>query len=371
MAKMSESMAEEWAKWLEKERSNLEVLEQRIEELSTNHQSPEGFQYIKFWAETDEISSLLETMQPLPRNEKIRLQGMLDSICHDIKKQQQRERREQQAQSRQSREEIEEKMNQAQTMADSAPDDIKTLNKAQALLKSAHESLKDGGGDNEAKSLSQKAALMRNDRQACWDKWREINDLIHERRQAIWDRNYQHIEGRVRNAVAEASDGNPHEGLKKIKGVQKDLKAMALNREHREEIKNTLNEAWDKAIFKVNEIREEKQRKFEGWLSQTEGQLEQLEEQLKLNQEESSRIQAEIEQFKEAIQSVRARDYGDSLREKIAGRRARLKELEVLNRQIEGRIQALRVKIEGQRDNSAPKTSYTNGPAEPPSTNSA
>ena len=341
-------MAEEWEKWVDKEKSNIETIEQRIEDLSSRYENLDGFRYREFWDEANQIPKLIESLTPLPPNERERLLETHDHICKRIKKKQQQEWEVRREQSKQNRKSIEQKVQEAHSLAESAPEDMKTLSKAQSLLKEALALLKSDGKNDGAESGSAPIhGLLREDREDCWDKWKEANDLVHNCRQVIWSKNYEQIHPETQATLDEANDGNPHQALEKIKKVQQRLRNASLSKTHREELRATLNSAWDIAIFKVNEIRDEKRQKYEEWMSRMEGQLEALTGQFQENQATVSKLQDEVEQFKEAIQSIRSREYGDKIREEIAKKREKIKELEVINRQLEGKIQAVKGKLEG------------------------
>ena len=345
---MIESMAEEWEKWIDKERTNIEIIEQRIEGLSSKYVDSDNFQYREFWDEANQIPELIESLIPLPPDEKDRLLETYDYLCKRIKKKQQQEWQDLRDQSKLNRETIEQKVQEAHSLAESAPEDMHILSKAQIMLKEALAMLKNGTNANsQTGNFQRTSGLLREDREDCWIKWKETNDLIHKSRQIIWDRNYNQIHPETQIAFNEANDGNPHQALEKIKKVQQLMKNASLSKIQRDELRNTLNNAWDIAIFKVNAIRDEKRQKYEEWMSRVEGQLEAMTGQFQENEGVISKLQSEVEQFKEAIQSIRSREYGDKLRDEIAKKREKIKELEVVNRQLEGKIQVLKGKIEG------------------------
>ncbi|MFA4837713.1 MAG: hypothetical protein WC749_16810, partial [Dehalococcoidia bacterium] len=186
MTEMTESMAVEWEKWLGLERTNIETLEKRIASFSANHDSPEGFRYREFWVEAKEVADMIETLTPLPRDEKERLQERYEGICGEVKRKQAQERKKQEqewqvrrAQSKQERGLIEAKIDEALSAIESAPEDIPTLSKAQLVLKEALALLKGNtevtvpADESKAKEATQSnSKLLRDDRQECWQKWR-------------------------------------------------------------------------------------------------------------------------------------------------------------------------------------------------------
>ncbi|MFP3975463.1 MAG: hypothetical protein ACLFVK_04480 [Dehalococcoidia bacterium] len=347
---MSELMAKEWAEWLEREKSNVETLESKLENLSSNHGGPGGFQYQEFWAEANELAELFDSLTPLPQQDKDRLWDQYLRICDEVKKREAKQLEARKSQSTQKRQLIEQKIAEAASVAESAPDDIQTLSQAQSYLKEALSLLK-GKPDDQSASADDEAssphtwALMRRDRQVCWDKWREVNDTIHSRRQAIWDSNYEQIEKDAKAALEEANGRNPYEALEMVKAAQSRLKEIALSKTQRDEMKTLLSQAWDTAIGRVNEIREKRRKKQEEWLNQKQNEVQELANQLRENEETHSKLQDEVEKLKEAIHGSRSKEYGDKLRTQIAEKRRKIRDIERENRQLEERIEEAKNKL--------------------------
>jgi hypothetical protein len=366
----TESMAGEWEKWLALERANVETLQKRLKGLSSNHDRPEGFRHREFWAEASEISGLLETLTPLPPGEKEKLQTEYDRICRETKRRQEKEQqthREQarqvqekrerewkgrRAQSKQMRDSIEAKIQEALASAESVPEDIATLTKAQSSLKEALVLLK---GEREGPDATDKPAetvqvnssssLLREDEQACWEKWRTANDSIFARRKALWDRSYSQLQPESKAALNEASTGDPFQALEKVKEAQSHLKESPLNKSQREEIKSTLNSAWDMAIAKVNGIRETKRKKHEDWLGRMRIQVERWANVLQENKEEISELEGQIKRHQAEIKAARSPEYSDTLRNLVKEKHQKIREIKESGKELEERISSVREKL--------------------------
>ena len=349
---MTESMAAEWEKWIEQEKTNREAIEKQLSDLSAFNDSPSEFRYREFWDLARQISETIKTVSPLPDNDRDNLQRDFDRICRETKKRQVNERETRMANSKQNRDAILGKVGEAISIAEAGTEDIQSLNKAQALLSEALGWLKNGGGKSNAADDNSEATpvsndLMRDDRQICWDKWREANEMVFGHRQAIWEQNYDQVDPGAKAALDEANDGDPFRSLEKVKEAQKKLKETPLSKTQREDIRNILNSAWEIAIEKVNTIREEKKRNYEEWLERMEGQLNDWTSQFEQNTQTITNLQAEIEVIKEQIQSARAKEVGDKLRDQIAEKRQEIRGLERTNSQLEEKIQAIKNKLDG------------------------
>ncbi len=359
---MTESMAEEWEKWIAQEKTNIEAVEDRLEELSLKLKTTTNFQYKTFWDEANEIPALIESLSPLPPNDKDRLMDEYDRVCKGMKRKQEQEWQARKGQSQENRIAIENKIQEALTYAEGAGDDTQALTKAQAMLKEAITWLKDKGENDSASTepIPSGSVLMREDQQSCWDKWRAANDLVFNSRQSIWDSGYEQVIPKAKAALEEATNGDSFHTLEMVKAVQIELKEISLNRTQREEIRGILNDAWEVAIAKVNEIRGEKKRRYEEWLGHMESDLAEMTTQYDQNEQARAKCLEEIEELKEGIQSARAKEVGDKLREQIAEKRDKMKKFERSNMQLEEKIAKAKERLENQ--SSSPKERRPNRP---------
>lgn len=357
---MAESMAVEWEKWLETEKSNIEALEKRIQGLATGFEHAEGFRFREFWAEADAISQMFETLAPLPQDDRERLQAEYDRVCGETKRKQAEERKKRErdwhvrrVQSRKIQQLIEGKVQAALDRAESAPDDMAALAEAQSLLTEALGVLKNIQGKPESAGEaaavspeSQKGGdMLREDRQACWEKWRAANDLIFSRRQAIWERSYGLVKPEADAALAEANDGDPFQALQKVKQAQSHFKESQLSKSQREEVKTILNSAWDVAIAKANKIREEKRTRHEKWLGRMESNIGGWTNSLQKNKEEITELEEQIKRLQAEIRSARSPDHAAALRDWIKQKRLQIAEIEKGRTDLEDRIKFAREKL--------------------------
>jgi len=346
---MTETMSSEWEKWLDQERQNIETLQTRIEALSSSYATEEGFQYREFWDEAKEIDGLFDSLTPLPPEVRDELRAKYNRICGEVKKRQDTEWQGRKVDSKQSRQLIEEKILKALSHAEASPEDITVLAEAQTQLSQVLSWLKGNGKESDPTAQRQETPdgrkLLRGDGQACWDKWRAANDFVFGRRQAIWERNYQQVQPQVQAAVDEANDGDPFQALDKVKEAQTFLKENPLSKACREEVRAGLNGAWDVAIAKVNEIREEKRSKHEKWQGRMESNLGRWSDVLQKNKEEASDLEDQIKRLQSEIKSSTSPEYSQTLRDWIGEKRLKLKEINASMADLEERIGFVREKL--------------------------
>ena len=347
---MSESMSAEWEKWLTQERSNVEHIESRLATLSLSVENHGAPRYREFWIDANEISNMLNTLTPFPEEDKERLSAQHKRICREVKKRQDEEWQARRAQSKQMRASIEEKIQNACACADSAPDDADNLTKAQASLSETLALLKNNGEcdpppSDTAGASSSYSGLLQEDRGYCWEKWKEANDAVFARRQAIWDRNYEVINPDARAACEEANSGDPFQALEKVKETQGRLKDVQLSRTQREEVRNTLNSAWETAITKANTIREKKRKRHEEWLVRMEGNVAQWTDMLRRNKETALEMTDQVRKLSGEIRNAISKEHADMLRDWIAEKRQKIKEINEMNTELEEKIASAKEKL--------------------------
>ncbi|MDY6911945.1 MAG: hypothetical protein SVM79_06305 [Chloroflexota bacterium] len=346
---MTESMAEEWEKWLDGEKSNLEMLKKQIDELARKYEDPAQFQYREFWDDANKVAESIKTLSPLPEDDRERLQSSYNRICREAKKRQEQEWQSLRVQSKQRRDKIEAKIREAWTCADAAPNDSEVLSKAQALLSEALAWLKNGG-DRPAPAAERAQTrpvegFLRDDRQACWDKWKEANDTIFGRRQAIWEQNYEQVHPEANIALEEANNGDPFYTLEKVKEVQSQLKEKPLSKVQREEVRGILNSAWEIAIAKVNVIRDENRRKHEEWQRRMQGYVEQWTDTIRKNKEMISELEEQIKSLQLDAKTSHSPDYAETVRAWIGEKRQSIREISESNKELEEKTQSTRSKL--------------------------
>ena len=176
-------------KWNEKAKSNASAIEHEIESLNNGHWNLFKRQYPEFWAHAKEISGMFKTMKPLLREDRERLWAKFNSTCEETKRTQEREKYSARADSKQKRDLVESKIKEAYYQAKGAGS-ISDLSQAKSLLNEALQWMKDGwGGFNVATQLTSlsEGKLTREDRDQCWEKWKETNEIIKFRRQELWE----------------------------------------------------------------------------------------------------------------------------------------------------------------------------------------
>ena len=354
---MFSEMQRAMEQWDEQEKANADALEQQIEALSLHGSASPELQDGEFWARAKEISSIFKTLRPLQKTDQDRLWARFSRICEEMKVTQEQEREYRRDQSSQKRNQIEAKIEEVHSLATSA-EDVDGLSKAKGSLDELLAWLRNDqssaevteAADTSAESSSSDEAsnevrLLREDRQACWVKWREVNDIIQRRRQEMWDSNYHELKTEAAEALKISCDGNPYDGLAAVREIQENMRAAQMSKSQREEIRQLLNDAWEKSMVRVNEVSEERKIKHQEWLDRMEGHLERWTDLMRKNEDVIARLEDQIHHLEEEANNARTDEYAERVQGWIGEKRQKIKDIQETNRGLEEKINSVKDRI--------------------------
>ncbi|MGH9822002.1 MAG: hypothetical protein ACREDR_01915 [Blastocatellia bacterium] len=189
-------------------------------------------QYKEFWEHVKEIHQLFKTLKPLFREDRERLWTRFDEICKQTKDAQTREQNARKNNSQWKRRIVESKITAAYQAVHYAQD-TDELRRARGLLSEAREIMKDSwDGLGHIGGFTPFAAqgpliLTREDREACWQHWKEVEDYLNQRwrafseeRDRVLSNNYAHFKSQPNHAqnVAYNGDGLIESGFLRQRG---------------------------------------------------------------------------------------------------------------------------------------------------------
>ncbi len=337
-------------KWNEQAKSNASAIEHEIESLKNGHWNLFKRQYREFWAHAKEISGMFKTMKPVLREDRERLWAKFSSTCEETKRTQEREKESRRAASKQKRDLVESKIKEAYYQAKGAQSSS-DLSEAKSLLNKALQWMKDGwGGFNVATDLVETALgnegkLTREDRDQCWEKWKEVNEIIKFRRQELWELNYNHFRSKASDALNTAHYGDPREAKSKVKDVQREMKGTQMSKPQFQEIHDLLDDAWQKATSRLQEAYREGQRKHEEWLDRIQGHIERWSDLIQKNEDIISRIEEQIDRCQDMERDARSPEFADTVRGWIEEKYRKISDIRETNRELEEKIHSAKSKI--------------------------
>ena len=327
-------------KWNELAKSNASAIGHEIESLKNGHWNLFKRQYREFWTHAKEISGMFKTMKPLLREDRERLWAKFNSICEEAKRTQEREKESRRIDSKQKRELVESKIKEAYYQAKGARSSS-DLSQAKSLLNEALQWMKNGwGGFNVASQLVSlsEGKLTREDRDQCWEKWKEANEVIKFRRQELWESNYNYFRSKASDALNTAHYGDPREAKSKVKDVHLKMKGTQMSKSQFQEIHDLLDDAWQKAKSRLQE-------KHEEWRDRTEGHIERWSDLIQKNEGVIFGIENDIDRCKEEERNARSSEHADRVRGWIEEKYQKINDIRATNRELEEKISSAKSKI--------------------------
>jgi ElaB/YqjD/DUF883 family membrane-anchored ribosome-binding protein len=325
----------------EQAKSNASSIEHEIESLKQNHRG----QPHEFWAHAKEISGMFKMLKPLLQEDREALWAEFSSICESAK----REMESRQDHSKQKRDIIESKIQEARYQAQGAGT-FSELSEAKSMLNEALQWMKDGwGGFNIPTEMFQtllgnEGKLLREDRDQCWEKWKEANDAIKYKRQELCNLNYDHFHSKAYDALNTAHY-NPREAKSMVIEIQQEMKGTQMTKPQFQEIHDVLNNAWQEANSRLKEAYQEKQRKHHEWLERMQEHIERWSELIEKNEDVIAGIEKDIDRCEEMEAEARTGEFGDTVRGWIEEKYKKIEDIRETNRELEEKIRSVESKI--------------------------
>lgn len=327
-------------------KSSASQIEREIEGLRYNHRDSSApflsirYHYREFWAHAREISQLFKSSRLL-REDRERLWESYREICEEVRRKQNEERGE----SERSREILQSLITDAYFRSEGATS-RQDLDQAKSM-------------QSETLRLMKERRLSRDDREKLWKYWKEVSGKITFRRQELQQSSYLHVREGARRCHSTAYNGDPYQALREIREVSGDLRGAYLDRDRRSEIRDTLNDAWKRAMSRIAETKEEKKRKHEEWLrrkeererkhrewrARTEANIERWESNVEKAERVLSRLEANIDRLEDMAANARTDAYADRVRGWIQENYQRIQSIRESVREFESKIHSARSRL--------------------------
>ena len=212
----------------------------------------------------------------------------------------------------------------------------------------------------QALALLKESLMLKEDGDHCWNYWRDVNEKMGSKHQGIQRAAYDEAKRDADKYVGDTNQGNPYEILQGIKDVQKNLANLYLSREQREELRRTLNDAWDRAQARIGEIREERREQRERWVKQQEERKERHDEwrrrmavnlerwdgDIKTAEEEISQLEQGIHGLQEEVAQATKAEYASVLEKMITGKRGEIAKIKDRIADLHRRIEDVKGSLE-------------------------
>jgi len=153
--------------------------------------------------------------------------------------------------------------------------------------------------------------LLKADRDALWEYWKQANQEIINRRQQLQQSSYLNARERASSCLSPAYYGDPYEALDKIKDVQNYMRGMYMHKDQWQDIRSTLDDAWSKARSRIGEIKEQKRAKYEDWRRRMEDHMDRWEGNIGRAEDAISKIEDNIDKLEDMAANAKTSEFED------------------------------------------------------------
>lgn len=321
--------------------SEIEALHARLRESNTN--------FGDFWRRVREINGFFQTLKPLLPEDRQRLWAQLDRTCAEAKERQAENKRNwenRKAVSANKRSLVESKIREAYFQAKGGSD-APELSKAGELLKTALEWMKAGwSGFTPTTQLFalDDGKMTKADHDACWERWKEANEMLQSKRQELGERNFSHYRGEAEDAIGTA-EYDPRRAKEKVQAIQKAIHGTIMNGDQFTEVRRLLDKAWKHASEKQGELHDNWKKRQEDWKERQTANLRRKRELISQAEDFIGRMEEQIDHCRDLEANARSDGYANTVRgwieEKydiIREKRRFISELEEQIREIESKL---------------------------------
>ena len=333
----------------EESKLNVSTLQREIENLKSGHWNMFKRQYREFWDHAKQISGMFKTLKPLLPQDREQLWAEFNSICEEVKREKQRESESRITDSKNKRDLVESKIREAYFQAKGARSSSE-LSEAKVLLNKALDWMKNGwSGFNLSTqivgSMFSEGKMLKTDSDACWEQWKEANEVIKFRRQELGDIDYNRFRSKASEAMNAAHHGEAREAKSKVKELQGEMKEAQMSRSQFQEIRGMLDSAWQKANSHLEEAYREGQRKHEEWVSRTLGHIERWNELIHKNEDVVSRIEQQIEKCRDMERDAKSSEFAETVRGWIEEKYSKISDIRESIKELEEKIRSAKNKL--------------------------
>jgi hypothetical protein len=288
--------------------------------------------YRAFWQKARDLAALFKESR-LPHREREELWRRYSRLCEQLKALQEREREDRETRSRRAKDEILSLLREAGRYADGARD-FKDLAESRARLAKAMELMKE-------------RFLLKGDRDACWEQWREIDARVGHRRHDLTSLHYDVMRQRISEVSNAAVYGDPHEAMNQIRSLQQAIKTTDLTKEQRSLLRESLQQWWDRAVARLAERRRERERKHLEWQRQMAEKIERLESLRDKNEQIVRALEDQISDLEGKISSSWNEDWASRARGWVHEKYEKIADIRRTNTELDAKIRDIRDRVRG------------------------
>jgi hypothetical protein len=292
-----------------------------------------------FWAGVKITSASFKELKPTIAEERNQLWATFSQLCSQAKSEQNRQRASLADVSKQKRDLVESKLTEAYWQAKGA-ETGRALRTADSLLQEALNWMKDGySGFNiptQYFALND-GKMVKQDHDACWQRWVEIKELIKFRRQQIFDANHNAFRQEAYEAKSLA-EHSPKDAKERVRAIQQNLKGHSMEKWQFEDIRSILDSAYQRALAIQKTRHEAWERKQQEWRSRLQSAKSTKYELISKKRDQASTIERQIDRDRDLLYGAKSLDFESRVRGWIDEKEGKLREIANFIRELEEQI---------------------------------
>jgi len=298
-------------------------------------------QFGDFWANVKEVNSLINKTLSLSKEFKNAIRDELGQICDDAKEKQAEHKEKQAISSAIMRHSLDTMISEALAF----PADNDGLRKSMDKLDLVLKLLKEGGVTDSGETISGND-MTHEDKDFCWEKWKDARTDITMRRAEVKANNYEKISMLIAPIAELAKEGDPYRAKDAIKEIRQAMKGLIFEDYHYEEINALLTENWDRSMNRIGSIKQEKEEKHKKWRSDMEARVVYHQNQIEKNLGYISRLEEQVKDLEEKLTNPKTVSVHEKIEGWIQEKKLNIQEVLEINASLESKIKDIQGKLE-------------------------
>lgn len=288
-----------------------------------------------FWIYVKEINQVINTTLSLSKEFRAAIREQIGQICEDVKEKQAEFKEKMAINSAIKRHTIDTMIEEAMAF----PVDNDGLRKSMDKLDAVLQMLKEGA-DNEEE------AMTREDKDFCWEKWKDARTDLNLRRAEIKNANFLKIKEEIEPIYEVAHHGDPYRSKDSIKELRTRMKGLLFDDWQYEEINAALTECWETSMNRIGSIKDEKEQKHLKWRADMENKILYFQNLIEKSHGYIGRMEAQIQDLQEKLANPKTVSVHDKIEGWIEEKRQSIREAQENNENINQKILEIKNRLE-------------------------
>ena len=185
--------------------------------------------------------------------------------------------------------------------------------------------------------------LTKADNDICWERYKSLQQMLHQRRKQVSDDNYQSAMASAHQAVNYAeSAGRLKDASEQLKAVASSIKNVYMHKDQRTIVYETLTQGFETLSRRVEERKDVTAQKKREWQERQENRINRLEDALERKRDYLSRLHDQISHLQSEIYSSSNPNWISKAEGWIDEKEDKIREVEGVIRDIENSLAEVR-----------------------------